>query len=86
MVVVTGGARGIGRAVCRNLAAGGGYAPAILDCDRSVEGVAEEVRAMGCVAMAIRADVSREEEVLRAAGDVRRLGEVGVPSYRGGFL
>lgn len=64
-VLVTGGGRGIGRAVALRLA-GGGCSVAVSARTRSeVEAVAAEVRALGQGGAAVVADVSRPDEVRR---------------------
>jgi NAD(P)-dependent dehydrogenase (short-subunit alcohol dehydrogenase family) len=55
--IVTGGANGIGRAIALGLAKeGAGVVVADIDSDQANK-VADEIRASGCKAMAIRADV-----------------------------
>jgi len=65
-LIVTGGGRGIGAAVAR-LAARNGYAVAVnyLANERAAAEVAGEIEGHNGSAIAIQADVSREEEVIR---------------------
>ncbi len=67
--VVTGGSRGIGRAICDELAAAGHRI--VLTCrtdlDRAEE-AARQIRSRGVEAIAVRADVTRADEV-RALAD-----------------
>jgi NAD(P)-dependent dehydrogenase (short-subunit alcohol dehydrogenase family) len=65
-MLITGGGRGIGAATAR-LAAARGYAVAVnyvMD-DRAANALVSEIRASGGAAVAIRADVSQEQEVER---------------------
>jgi NAD(P)-dependent dehydrogenase (short-subunit alcohol dehydrogenase family) len=78
--VVTGGASGIGRATCERLVAEGASV-AIVDRNETLAvGVASDLNGRGARAIAIGADVSREEEVhgavARAAREVGPIGGV----------
>jgi NAD(P)-dependent dehydrogenase (short-subunit alcohol dehydrogenase family) len=79
VAVVTGGGRGIGRALVRSLAEAGASV-AILDVDSAAaESMREEIAEAGFPGMAIGCDVSRFEEVATAAQRVRsQLGPVTV--------
>lgn len=79
VAVVTGGASGIGRAICRDLAAVGD-AVAVLDLDGdAAEHVAAEVRDAGGSAIAAPADVADRSSVDEAIGKVRgELGPIGI--------
>ena len=60
-VVVTGGASGIGRALCRRFAAEG--ARGVVVADRSADGALEVAAEIG--GLAVTADVGVEEQVKR---------------------
>jgi 3-oxoacyl-[acyl-carrier protein] reductase len=65
VAVVTGGSGELGRVMVRTLAAcGADVAVNYLNNKEKGEGVAAEVKAMGRRSIAVRADVSREEDVL----------------------
>ena len=65
VVLVTGAAGGIGRAICRRLA-DEGAALALLDLGESVETLAAELAGQGVRAAAARADVSSSAQVRQA--------------------
>lgn len=76
--IVTGGARGIGAAVAKKLAADG-MSVAVLDLDAAAcEPVVDEIRAAGGTALAVGANVADEAEV-GAAVD-RIAAELGAPT------
>ena len=68
-LIVTGGSRGIGAAVAR-LAGKSGWAVAVnfSSGESEAKRVAEEIRAEGGRALAIHADVSREEQIVQLFG------------------
>jgi NAD(P)-dependent dehydrogenase (short-subunit alcohol dehydrogenase family) len=61
VAVVTGGARGIGRALCRRFAAEGARGVAVADVDGA--GAEEVAREIG--GLAVRTDVSREADIVQ---------------------
>ena len=62
VIVVTGGANGIGRALCRRFALEGARAVAVVDLDEEgAKAVADEIGGFP-----IRCDVSKEEEIIHA--------------------
>jgi 3-hydroxybutyrate dehydrogenase len=61
--VVTGGGRGIGRQVARDLAAAGARVALAARTLAEVEAAAAEIRAAGGAALAVRADVARADDV-----------------------
>jgi 3-oxoacyl-[acyl-carrier protein] reductase len=62
VAMVTGSARGIGKAIALRLAEAG-VAVVVNDVDEAVEGVAEEIRAMGRQCLAVLADISSPSDV-----------------------
>jgi NAD(P)-dependent dehydrogenase (short-subunit alcohol dehydrogenase family) len=78
VLLVTGGGRGIGAAVCR-LAGSRGYAVAVnyRSQAETAEAVVAAIEAEGGRAMAIRADITREDQIERLFGETEaRLGRV----------
>ena len=78
--IVTGGSRGIGRAVCLELAAGG--ANLIINCAgnlQAAEETAQACRALGVQAELIRGDVGQAEDCRRiAAAAVETFGRIDI--------
>ncbi len=73
MVIVTGGSRGIGAAICR-LVATHGYAVAVnyTSDAAAAQSVVDAITAHGGRAAAIRADVAHEEDILRLFVEAER--------------
>ncbi len=63
VVVITGGGRGIGRAIALAFAREGARLVLASDVEREVQSVTEEARAAGVKAAALRADVTRAEDM-----------------------
>lgn len=78
--IVTGGSRGIGRAVCLELAAGG--ANLIINCAGNLQaaaGTAQACRALGVQAELVRGDVGQAEDCRRiAAAAVETFGRIDI--------
>jgi 3-oxoacyl-[acyl-carrier protein] reductase len=64
VALVTGSGQGIGRAIARRLGEAGATV-VVNDIGEAVEAVAEEIRAMSRPSLAVAADVSRSEDVVR---------------------
>jgi 3-oxoacyl-[acyl-carrier protein] reductase len=72
IALVTGGSRGIGRAVARRLAAeGADVAISYASRRPDAEAALGEIRALGVRGLAARCDVSRPDDVTRLAAEVR---------------
>ncbi|MFI5033960.1 MAG: SDR family NAD(P)-dependent oxidoreductase [Reyranellales bacterium] len=80
VAVVTGGSRGIGKAVAISLAeAGAAVAVNYLEQSAAAESVVKAIRDAGGKAVAVRADVSRADEVARMMAEAERaLGPVDI--------
>ena len=77
VAIVTGGARHIGAAYCRKLAAEG--AAVVIADILDGETVAEEIRSQGGRALALKIDVSKEEDTnLMAAEAVKSFGRIDI--------
>src|SRR5438128_224065 len=79
VVIVTGGARGIGRAYCLGVAAEGARVVVADVADAKPTGA--EIEARGAQALAVACDVSREADTQRPATEpARRLGHTAAPA------
>ena len=77
VVIVTGGAKGIGRAYCLGMAAEGAHVVVADVADP--KSIVQEVEARGAQALGVSCDVSREEDTLRLATEtLARFGRVDI--------
>jgi NAD(P)-dependent dehydrogenase (short-subunit alcohol dehydrogenase family) len=85
--VVTGGGSGIGRAAARKMAEEGATAVVIAGRrEAEIESAAAECRALGAQALAIRADVTREDDVERLVRTtIEHYGRLDVALNNAGF-
>lgn len=87
--LVTGGSRGIGRAICHALADAGAAAVVVnyRSNDVAAKEVVEEVSARGCRALAVRADLASESDVRSMFRTIRReLGRLDVLVANAGII
>lgn len=86
-VMVTGASRGIGAALGAELAGRGANVALLARTGEGVEAVAERIRATGGQALALRADVTREEDVVKAVRrTIMAFGEIGGVVNNAGVL
>lgn len=79
VALVTGGGRGIGRAIATELAAGGAAVAVVARTDAEVTKVADELNASGGKAIALTCDVTDRTAVERTVSEVeRQLGPIDV--------
>ena len=88
IALVTGASRGIGRAAALGLArAGCDVAVNYLKAAKEADELVEEISAVGSRAIAVQADVSREDEVARMVREVeRQLGSIDILVNNAGVL
>ncbi|MEI9852142.1 MAG: SDR family oxidoreductase [Sphingomonas sp.] len=86
VLLVTGGSRGIGAATARAAAAAGhDVALTYVAGAEAAEAVAAEVRALGRSALAIRADMGDEADILRLFAEVDAFGPLAAMVYNAGI-
>jgi NAD(P)-dependent dehydrogenase (short-subunit alcohol dehydrogenase family) len=86
--IVTGGSRGIGKALAEGLAAhGADVAIVVQSTVERAEAVADSIRAAGRNAMVIKADVSNEADTMRIADEVAaRFGRIDILINNAGIV
>ncbi len=86
-VVITGGARGLGRLIAMKMAQLGGRVVAYDVAAEALEAVVDEIRAAGREAYGYVCDVSYRQEVYRVAGKVKaRVGPVDIVVNNAGIV
>ena len=79
VAIVTGGGRGLGREMCLHMARAGADVVAAARTSSEIEEVAQEVRAMGRRALAIRTDVTVPEQIQAMVDQtIAELGQVDI--------
>jgi NAD(P)-dependent dehydrogenase (short-subunit alcohol dehydrogenase family) len=87
VAVVTGGGRGIGRAVALAFALEGAAVAITARSNQELDSVAEEVHTLGGICLALRADVGRQDDVDSFFATVQReLGQVDILVNNAGAL
>jgi 3alpha(or 20beta)-hydroxysteroid dehydrogenase len=87
VAIITGGGRGIGRAIARKFAAGGASVLVAARSAKEVNAVAKEIQASGRKAAAISADVSKESDCKKIIAEARKkFGRVDILVNNAGIL
>jgi 3-oxoacyl-[acyl-carrier protein] reductase len=86
VAIVTGGGRGLGKAYCLRMAEEGAKVVVADILDREAQETVSEIKAKGGTAIAIKADVTSEEDTRRMAGEaVRAFGRIDILVNNAGF-
>ena len=86
VAIVTGGGRGLGKAYCLRMAEEGAQVVVADILDREAEETVGEIKAKGGTAIAIKADVTSEEDTRRMAEEaVRAFGRIDILVNNAGF-
>jgi NAD(P)-dependent dehydrogenase (short-subunit alcohol dehydrogenase family) len=87
IAIITGGGRGIGRAIAQKFAAEGASTVVTARSAKEVNAVAKEIQAMGHKAAAISADVSKETDCKKIIAEARKkFGRVDILVNNAGIL
>lgn len=87
VAIITGGGRGIGRAIARRFAAEGAAVLIAARTSKEVQAIAAEIRAAGQKAAAISADVAQESGCQKIADEARkRFGQIDILVNNAGLL
>jgi len=85
--LITGAGRGIGKAIALAFAEEGAMVVAVARTLSQIEATTEEIRAAGKEALAIRADLGNEEEIVKMVEEaVQRFGRIDVLVNNGGIM
>jgi 3-oxoacyl-[acyl-carrier protein] reductase len=86
VALVTGGGQGIGEAIARRFAEAGASVLIATRTEEKAQSVTHDIVARGGTASAVRADVGRREEVVRAVADaVARYGRLNIVVHNAGL-
>jgi 3-oxoacyl-[acyl-carrier protein] reductase len=86
VAIVTGGARGLGKAYCLRMAEEGAKVVVADILEKEAEEAASEIKAKGGTAIAMRADVTDEKSTLKMAEEtVKKFGRIDVLVNNAGF-
>jgi 3-oxoacyl-[acyl-carrier protein] reductase len=86
VAIVTGGGRGLGKAYCLRMAEEGAKVVVADILEKEGEGTASEINARGGTAIAVKADVTSEEETKRMAEEtVKKFGRIDILVNNAGF-
>jgi 3-oxoacyl-[acyl-carrier protein] reductase len=86
VAIVTGGARGLGKAYCLRMAEEGAKVVVADILEKEAEEAASEIKAKGGTAVAIRADVTDEKSTLKMVEEtVKKFGRIDVLVNNAGF-
>jgi 3-oxoacyl-[acyl-carrier protein] reductase len=86
VAIVTGGARGLGKAYCLRMAEEGAKVVVADILEKEAEEAASEIKAKGGTAIAMRADVTDEKSTLKMAEEtVKKFGRIDILVNNAGF-